>query len=63
MTELKPCPFCGAHDPSHQTDYGDESQFVCGVCDARGPMKRTYHEAIAAWNTRAALARPTPPTA
>lgn len=47
-----PCPFCGAADPSHQSDYGDENQIVCGVCDARGPMKRSYFGSIAAWNRR-----------
>ena len=51
--ELKCCPFCGAIDAHHQSEYGDESQFVCAVCDARGPMKRAYADALTAWNRRA----------
>lgn len=50
--KLKPCPWCESTDAHHQSDYGDESQFVCAVCDTRGPMKRSYAEAITAWNTR-----------
>lgn len=52
VPDLLPCPFCGAQDAHFQSEYDDESVFVCAICDARGPMKRSHAEAIAAWNTR-----------
>ncbi|MBP6563974.1 MAG: Lar family restriction alleviation protein [Burkholderiales bacterium] len=73
MTDLKPCPFCGGkpYDCQHLT----YSNWGVGCsCGARGPtfnagyrpMRdaeiRAHDDAIAAWNTRAALAQPEQPT-
>ncbi|MBY6005413.1 Lar family restriction alleviation protein [Salipiger bermudensis] len=62
MTEapkLKPCPFCGASDPSDvyvdrlQSD-GRRWAVLCTATDClvEGPHRATKREAIAAWNTR-----------
>lgn len=71
MTDLKPCPFCGGkpYDCQHLT----YSNWGVGCsCGARGPtfnagyrpMRdaeiRAHDDAIAAWNTRAALAAEQP---
>lgn len=52
MTEkLKLCPFC----QSDAVDvYGDGvlDWVHCNNCDAEGPIKNSYCEAIAAWNSR-----------
>ena len=58
--ELKPCPFCGASDPSDvfvgrlQSD-GRRWAVACEATDCltEGPHRATKREAIAAWNTRA----------
>jgi Lar family restriction alleviation protein len=52
--ELKPCPFCGCD----QIQSSEMDKWVvpyaryCRNCRAYGPHKRTYEEAIEAWNTR-----------
>lgn len=53
MTDILPCPWCGA-----AADIFDDLNSVkCGSysCDARGPYTATSAEAIAAWNRVAAL--------
>jgi Lar family restriction alleviation protein len=67
--DLKPCPFCGEKYVTTEFDRGQGDKWgyaSCDVCAARGPEVRTnydrepdgpwHSEAIAAWNTRAALA-------
>lgn len=55
--ELLPCPFCGstAIIASVTSGPSDALMVACGYCYTRGPRKNTTAEAIAAWNTRAAL--------
>lgn len=60
-TELKPCPFCG--QPGFLSKAGSPEWFSVGCsglfgCPAylRAQVHRTESAAIAAWNTRAALA-------
>jgi Lar family restriction alleviation protein len=57
--ELLPCPFCGSSNVTF-TDYGDHSFVMCGGCGISASEADTKPEATAtaAWNTRAALSRP-----
>jgi hypothetical protein len=49
---LGPCPWCG--DRNHGWSGGTPYVSVmCETCDATGPRKGTYVEAMAAWNTPA----------
>lgn len=60
MSEMKPCPFCGATDPELYT-VRDGVKVWCTNCHAMGPPE--YHgpktlapaadRAIACWNERA----------
>lgn len=70
VTELKPCPFCGATNtpmmdnvypasPSYGRDYW---RVVCDDCSAEGPRSRKrgddgFDDSITLWNTRASDAR------
>lgn len=63
MSELKPCPFCGADSRAHhRIDLGNGcGAWSCSSCGARGPRaKRDGSDGplIAAWSTRS-----TPPRA
>jgi Lar family restriction alleviation protein len=56
MTNLKPCPFCGASNDDDllgftTTPYAEA--VMCRVCQMHGPLSFEEHEAIAAWNRRA----------
>lgn len=58
VVQLLPCPFCG----SEHIDYaiwpapeGDSHYIVCLNCEANGRQEYSEREAVAAWNTRAAL--------
>ena len=59
--EPNPCPFCGAHDSSEvfaerrSDDRTWEVTCDADECIAAGPVRATKREAIAAWNTRAAM--------
>lgn len=56
MEALKPCPFCGR--PQGIQYEVDEAWWVaCVLCYARGPMKHSAEDAVAAWNNRAGEAR------
>lgn len=64
--ELLPCPFCG--DEAGPEISGDEFAtadstytIFCNGCHASAATEHTYGEAVARWNTRAALAS-SPPT-
>ena len=60
MTELKPCPFCGARTAYTAPPAMGKGRWVvqCDDCRAEGPTSSNNSdageaEAIAAWNTRA----------
>ena len=53
VLDLLPCPFCGC---ARIYERGFRC-FECLECRAEGPTKATKAEAVAAWNTRAALTR------
>jgi len=73
MTEIEPCPFCGATAktgdiwPWQDSTQAKWGAVLCG-CGARGPDVRTgyakpeemawYEDAIQEWNTRADLWQP-----
>lgn len=64
MTELKPCPFCGAKAElviMSETDGTWEVQCTkCSACSPNGPTAGawTEEEAIEAWNQRVHLCIP-----
>lgn len=55
--ELRPCPFCGATEPTVHILDAPESLVACdyrkGGCGASGRPFNTDKQAIEAWNTRA----------
>ena len=51
MTELKPCPFCGAQNARVKSS-GRWGWFVSCQCAAVGPSSESRQEAIERWNTR-----------
>lgn len=53
--ELLPCPFCGGEFPPVATRDDKGDLVICIGCSALGPTRRTESEAVAAWNTRAAI--------
>ena len=50
MTNLNPCPFCGAESEVEEL-WGDFS-VSCKNCHCRGRLERTKALAIQAWNAR-----------
>jgi hypothetical protein len=63
MTELMPCPFCGAKDgdvypipaeSTHSDPPVNYRQIYCFACDGRGPETLDDEKAGQAWNTRPA---------
>lgn len=54
MTELKPCPFCGART-AFVKYLGDDAHGVqCGQCFSWGPDAPTKADAVTCWNGCAA---------
>ena len=58
MSELKPCPFCGA--PAHKWSWNGGTRIDCSAWDSSdkhthyvGIGAKTEQEAIEAWNRRA----------
>lgn len=52
---MKPCPFCGRHDPAILRDTGDciDAGYVAVCsCTAQGPVGRTPEDAVIEWDTR-----------
>lgn len=60
MTNLSPCPFCGA-EPKTAINSRGGYLVGCFTCSADGPTRNTVAEAISAWNRRA-TASTTPET-
>lgn len=59
VEELLPCPFCGGRafygDTGRDNDIDDTTMIVaCRECDATIERAEGVHEAVAAWNNRAA---------
>ena len=53
MSELKPCPFCGAEAEIRTETFGGVVFYAwCDNCETRGDYYCTEAEAITAWNTR-----------
>ena len=55
MSELKPCPFCGADAELYQTNDTRNFRVICQKCPA-SVGRYWYHrkaDAIKAWNRRA----------
>lgn len=53
MTDIKPCPACGAAKPAfvrQQGRYPAQGQMACHECGARGPLAWTLEEARDRWN-------------
>lgn len=51
-TKLEPCPFDASKKLT--VDHFDDDYHVrCEECGATGPSRRTWAEAVKAWNTRA----------
>lgn len=50
MSELKPCPFCGAYAIETIREVGFRA--VCLNCGCLGVRKYSEQEAIEAWNRR-----------
>lgn len=60
MSEIKSCPFCGAHagadGPVLQVSEQGHHYVWCGGCGASGPEQAFFQsDAIPAWNRRARL--------
>lgn len=54
MTRLKSCPFCGGLRIKTEEHHAGAKEYrvQCETCGAEGPIKDSYAEANAAWNTR-----------
>lgn len=58
---LEPCPFCGCHEvEAYKPALSAVWSVYCTSCEIRGHGEPTEAQAIAAWNTRAALANLAP---
>jgi Lar family restriction alleviation protein len=56
IEQIAPCPFCGEAWIKVRSENSACFAAECQGCSAFGPEAATNHEAIAAWDTRAALA-------
>ena len=53
MSELKPCPFCGARGSVEEEGPVSGYAVRCGNCDSQTPIYLRADLAIKAWNRRA----------
>jgi Lar family restriction alleviation protein len=49
---VTPCPFCGDHNVHPHTE-GESRRYMCGTCDARGPVAFSDDIAHRRWERRA----------
>lgn len=52
--KLAPCPFCGSSKIEIERVI-TMSWVACRDCQAIGPARKTAHEAVDGWNTRAEI--------
>lgn len=55
VVDVKPCPFCGDHDPywdEMKVDQEMQLFLICQTCGCQGPYAGSYDVAADLWNVR-----------